>query len=154
MCTGIRQGGLRGVAVAAAALLVALACGTSQGSQAASSPGVTADSILIGTTQPLSGAGSLYASVSRGSNAYFAYLNDRGGVGGRKISYKVYDDANDPSRAVALARQLVTQDGVFAVANELGTPINLATRPYVNQEPVRGLFVGTGSSPCGLAHMQ
>jgi branched-chain amino acid transport system substrate-binding protein len=144
---------LKALALAAGGLLVALACGTAQGTTTTTTaqnvPGVTSNSILIGTTTPLSGAASAYASVSKGSTAYFNYLNDKGGINGRKITYKVYDDAYDPSKAVPLARQLITQDNVFAIFNELGTPVNLATRDYINSQNVPDLFVATGSSHWG-----
>src|SRR5262252_3964348 len=149
---------LKGLALAAGALLVALACGTTQGTTTTTTaqnvPGVTSNSILIGTTTPLSGAASAYASVSKGSTAYFNYLNDKGGVDGRKITYKVYDDAYDPSKSVPLARQLITQDNVFAIFNELGTPVNLATRDYINSQGVPDLFVATGSSHWGSDYKQ
>src|SRR2546429_9466220 len=153
-----RSGGwLRGLAAAAAALLVGLACGTTQGTTtgpAKNDPGVTASEVLIGSTFPLSGPASAYASIQRGSLAYFSWLNDQGGVNGRKITDKVYDDGYDPSRAVPLVRQLITQDNVFAVFNELGTPVNLATRDYINQEKVPDLFVATGSSHWGADYKQ
>ncbi|HXM56759.1 MAG TPA: ABC transporter substrate-binding protein [Candidatus Dormibacteraeota bacterium] len=148
---------LRCAAAAVAALLVALACGTTQGTSsgpAANVPGVTDKDVLIGTTTPLSGAASAYAPVSKGATAYFQYVNARGGVNGRTITYKVYDDAYDPAKAVPLVRQLVTQDNVFAVVNELGTPVNLATRDYLNQEKVPDLFVATGSSHWGADYKQ
>src|SRR4029077_13167238 len=130
------------------ALLVGLACGTTQGTpnQAANVPGVTANSILIGTTTPLSGSASAYAPVSRGASAWHAYINDtKGGVNGRKITYKVLDDGYDPAKAVPLTNQLVTQDNVFAMVGQLGTPVVIATRPYLNQQQVPDLFVATGS---------
>src|SRR5215467_369097 len=151
--------GLRGFAIAVGALLVALACGTTQGTSnntgaAQNVPGVTDSSILIGTTQPLSGAASAYATISAGSTAYFKYLNDKGGINGRKITYTVDDDAYDPAKSVPLVRQLITQDNVFAIFNELGTPVNLATRPYINQQKVPDLFVATGSSHWGSEYKQ
>jgi ABC-type branched-subunit amino acid transport system substrate-binding protein len=146
----------RSLATAGVALVVGLACGTSQGTPttAQNVPGVTSNEILIGTTTPLSGAASVYASVSKGSTAYFNYVNDHGGINGRKITYKVYDDAYDPSKSVPLVRQLITQDQVFAVFNELGTPVNLATRDYINQQQVPDLFVATGSSHWGNDYKQ
>ena len=151
-----RQAGWRGLAVAAVALLVGLACGTTQGTQSTTTndPGVTSSEILIGTTQPLSGSASAYASISKGEQAYFGWLNDKGGVNGRKINYKVYDDAYDPSKSIQFVRQLVTQDQVFAVFNELGTPVNIATRPYLNEQKVPDLFVATGSSHWGAEYKQ
>jgi branched-chain amino acid transport system substrate-binding protein len=147
---------VRGLAVSAGAALVALACGTTQGSTttAQNAPGVTANSILVGTTQPLSGAASAYATISRGETAYFSYVNAHGGVNGRSIDYRVYDDAYDPSKSVPLVHQLITQDNVFAIFNELGTPVNLATRDYINQQKVPDLFVATGSSHWGSDYKQ
>ena len=152
-----RHRGLRELAVAVGATLVALACGTTQGGTsgpAQNVPGVTDKEILIGTTTPLSGAASAYASISKGSTAYFQYVNSKGGVNGRTITYKVYDDSYDPAKSVPLVRQLITQDNVFAIFNELGTPVNLATRDYINQEKVPDLFVATGSSHWGADYKQ
>jgi branched-chain amino acid transport system substrate-binding protein len=148
--------GLKSFTLGVAALLVSLACGTTQGTTttAQAVPGVTSSEILIGTTTPLSGAASAYASISKGSTAYFQWLNDQGGVNGRKITYKVYDDGYDPSKAVPLVHQLITQDQVFAVFNELGTPVNLATRTYINEQKVPDLFVATGSSHWGTEYKQ
>src|SRR5215472_13480686 len=156
MQTSFRHRWGRSLATAGVALVVGLACGTSQGTPttAQNVPGVTSNEILIGTTTPLSGAASAYASISKGSTAYFNYLNDHGGINGRSIKYLVYDDAYDPSKSVPLVRQLITQDNVFAVFNELGTPVNLATRDYINQEKVPDLFVATGSSHWGTDYKQ
>ncbi len=151
------QRGLRGFAVAVGALLVALACGTTQGTTTTTAqnvPGVTDNQIVIGTTQPQSGAASAYASISAGSTAYFKYLNDKGGINGRSISYKVDDDGYDPAKSVPLVRELITQDNVFAIFNELGTPVNLATRDYINQQKVPDLFLATGSSHWGSDYKQ
>ena len=156
MQTSFRHRWGRSLATAGVALVVGLACGTSQGTPttAQNVPGVTSNEILIGTTTPLSGAASVYASISKGVTAYFNYVNDHGGINGRKVTYKVYDDAYDPSKSVPLVRQLITQDQVFAVFNELGTPVNLATRDYINQQGVPDLFVATGSSHWGSDYKQ
>ena len=55
----------------------------------AGDPGVTSDTILLGATVPLTGDEVAYAAVARGSNAYFQYVNDHGGVRGRKIRYQL-----------------------------------------------------------------
>jgi branched-chain amino acid transport system substrate-binding protein len=147
--------GLRGLAIVTGALLATLACGTTQGTNTAQNvPGVTDSQITIGTTTPLSGSASAYASISKGATAYFSYLNDKGGVNGRKIKYIVDDDAYDPAKSVPLVRQLITQDNVFAIFNELGTAVNLATREYINQQNVPDLFVATGSSHWGSDYKQ
>jgi branched-chain amino acid transport system substrate-binding protein len=108
-------------------------------------PGVTSTSILLGGTAPLTGPETAYAPVARGAQAYFAYVNAHGGVFKRKITYKVLDDAYDPSKTVQATRQLVQQDQVFAIFNSIGTEHVLAVRPYLNQVKVPQLFVGSGA---------
>jgi ABC-type branched-subunit amino acid transport system substrate-binding protein len=152
-----RRYGWRAVAIAAAALTASLACGTTQGGgnqQATKEVGVTDTTITIGTTTPLSGSASFYAPVSKAAAAYYAYINAQGGVNGRQIKYIVYDDGYDPAKAVPFTHQLVEQDGVFAVVGQLGTPINTATRPYLNQQKVPDLFVATGASKWGAEYKQ
>src|SRR2546430_17394914 len=72
-----------------------------------STPGVTSKQILIGGTTPLSGPASAYASVAKGADAYFKYVNAHGGVFGRSIKYKYEDDAYDPSQTIQKTRDLV-----------------------------------------------
>ena len=132
---------------AVALLVVALAVGipaASAGRQDA--PGVTPTTVLIGGTVPLTGPAAAFGVVGPGAAAYFAYVNDHGGVNGRKIIYKYYDDGYDPAQTVQLTRQLVQQDNVLAVFNTIGTPNALAVQPLLNQLKVPGLFAGTGAS--------
>jgi branched-chain amino acid transport system substrate-binding protein len=131
-------------ALAAALLALALASGASGATSA--DPGVSSTEILLGGTAALTGPESAYyAPVARGAQAYFAYVNGRGGVFNRKIVYKVVDDAYDPTKTVEATRQLIQQDRVFAIFNSIGTEHTLAVRPLVNQAKVPHLFLGTGS---------
>jgi len=113
---------------------------------------VTSSSILLGGTAPLTGPETAYAPVARGAQAYFAYVNAHGGVFKRKITYKVLDDAYDPSKTVQATRQLVQQDQVFAIFNSIGTEHVLAVRPYLNQVGVPQLFVGSGADVIAKQH--
>ena len=123
--------------------VLALAGGASGATR--TDPGVTPTSVLLGGTAALSGAESAYyAPVAKGAQAYFAYVNAHGGVNGRQIDYKVVDDAYDPAQTVQATRQLVQQDGVFAIFNSIGTEHMIAVRPFLNQLKVPQLFVGTG----------
>jgi branched-chain amino acid transport system substrate-binding protein len=131
--------------IAAFAAPVALA----GGSERTADPGVTATSILLGGTSPLSGTASAYASVARGADAYFKFVNARGGVVGRKITYKYLDDAYNPAQTVQATRQLVEQDKVFAIFNALGTEHNDAIRDYLNAQSVPQLFVASGATKWG-----
>jgi branched-chain amino acid transport system substrate-binding protein len=121
---------------------------------ASADPGVTPTQILLGGTGPLTGPESAYAPVLNGANAYFRYVNDHGGVFGRKIVYQIEDDSYDASQTVLLTKKLVEQDGVFAIFNSVGTPHSLAVRPYLNQLGVPQLFVGSGADSIATAHAQ
>ena len=125
---------------------LALAAGAACPVSAENAPGVTNTQIVLGGLHPFSGPASAYGAFGKGAEAYFDYVNDNGGVNGRKITYKDLDDAYSPPQAVQLTRQLVEQDNVFAMFNTLGTPSNTAIRPYLNQKEVPQLFVATGAT--------
>ncbi len=128
-----------------AALLVALTLVSTAGAATTADPGITAKTILLGGTVPLSGEASAFGSVGPGAKAYFDYVNAKGGVRGRKIRYVYYDDAYNPAQTIQLTRRLVEQDKVFAIFNSVGTNNNLAVRPYLNAQKVPQLFAGDGS---------
>jgi branched-chain amino acid transport system substrate-binding protein len=126
-------------------LLVALMLASAAGAATTGDPGITAKTILIGGTVPLSGEASAFGSVGPGAKAYFDYVNSKGGVNGRRIEYRYYDDGYDPVQTVQLTRKLVEQDKVFAIFNSVGTANNAAIQPYLNQRRVPQLFVGDGA---------
>jgi branched-chain amino acid transport system substrate-binding protein len=134
---------------AAAAVLAALALVASAGASTAADPGLTPTTILLGGTVPLTGEAAAFGSVGPGAKAYFDYVNARGGVHGRKIEYRFYDDAYNPAQTVQLTRRLVEQDRVFAVFNSVGTANNLAVRDYLNAQKVPQLFAADGSQSIG-----
>ena len=122
---------------------------TGAGAAPQAEPGLSSSTILIGGTAPLSGEASSGGAVARGAEAYFKYVNARGGVHGRKIDYKYLDDGYDPGRTVQAVRQLVQQDRVFAIFNTLGTSNNLAIRPFLNAAKIPQLFVASGARTFG-----
>jgi branched-chain amino acid transport system substrate-binding protein len=148
--------GLRRLAAVAAGALALVACGAQQTStqQAKTVPGVTNDTISLGATYPLSGSATPYAAIAVGSNAYFQYVNDHGGVNGRKIKYTVLDDQYLPANTPAKTRELVEVDKIFAAFGTLGTAPNASVRPYYNQNQVPQLFVFTGASIWGSEYKQ
>jgi branched-chain amino acid transport system substrate-binding protein len=139
----------RAATLFAAAALLAVPAATAGH---AGTPGVSATQILIGGTGPLSGPESQYEPVLTGAKAYFDYVNDHGGVFGRKIVYKIEDDQYDPSKTAQFTRQLVEQDGVFAIFNTIGTEHSIAIRDYLNSMKVPELFVGSGAESIAAEH--
>src|SRR5205814_1907276 len=81
-------------------LLAALALVPTALAGGAATPGVTATTITIGGTVPITGPAALFGSIGRGADAYFKYVNARGGVNGRKVKYIYLDDAYDPPKTV------------------------------------------------------
>jgi ABC-type branched-subunit amino acid transport system substrate-binding protein len=126
--------------------LAAAAAALALGAPAAT-PGVTATTITIGGTVPLNGPAAAYASVGRGAEAYFRYVNSRGGVFGRRIAYKYLDDEFEVAKTIQLTRQLVEQEQVLAIFNSVGTEHALAIRPYLNERKVPHLFIGIRAPP-------
>jgi branched-chain amino acid transport system substrate-binding protein len=131
--------------------LLALVVAGLAGASSVEDPGVTPATILIGGTVPLTGEAAAFGSIGPGAKAYFDHVNARGGVHGRRITYRFYDDAYNPAQTVQLTRKLVEQDRVFAIFNSLGTANNLAIRDYLNVQKVPHLFAGDGSRAIGTA---
>ena len=146
---------MRRVMLIALALVASLGITASTATTASTEAGVTATSIKIGGTFPLSGPASLYATIPVAMKAYFSYINARRGpdgkrgVYGRQIIWNYKDDQYSPPNAVQLTRGLVEQDNVFAIVGSLGTEVNLAIRPYLNSKKVPHMLVSTGATTWG-----
>ncbi len=110
----------------------------------AEAPGVTDNSILIGSCSALDGpAHFLGRQTVLGASAYLHMINDDGGVFGRKIQLEAFDDSYDPDRAPACFKRMI-KEGVFALGFFVGTPTAKVYVPLAQEEkiPVIGLFTG------------
>src|SRR6478609_8431564 len=56
-----------------------------------------------------------FTTIGKTAAAYFACVNDNGGINGRPISYKLYTEALDPNQEKALARKMIESDKVVGV---------------------------------------
>ena len=108
-------------------------------------PGVSDTEIKIGNTVPYSGPASAYGVIGKSEAAYFAMINDQGGVNGRKINFISRDDGYSPPKTVEQVRKLVEQDQVLLLFSTLGTPSNTAIQGYLNDNKVPQLFVASGA---------
>lgn len=109
-------------------------------------PGVSDTEIKIGNTVPYSGPASAYGAVGKSEAAYFAMINDQGGINGRKVNFLSRDDSYSPPKTVEVVRKLVEEDQVLLMFGTLGTPPNTAIQGYLNDNKVPQLFVTTGAS--------
>jgi len=111
--------------------------------------GVTSSEIKLGITLPLTGAASPgYNKIGNAMNAYFKYVNDNGGVYGRKINLIQKNDEYSPQLAIAKTNELILKDKVFALVGPLGTATYTAVHKSVGiaRRGVPSLFLNTGFS--------
>jgi ABC-type branched-subunit amino acid transport system substrate-binding protein len=135
--------------LAIAALTVASVPAQALNPNMGSDPGITASSIKLGMTSPLTGiAAPGYSKIPGAMKAYFDYVNTNGGVYGRKITLVSKDDQYIPNTAVAKANELILRDKVFALIGTLGTASTKAVTAstQLSQRGIPSLFVNSGWS--------
>jgi branched-chain amino acid transport system substrate-binding protein len=136
-----------------AALLVGLlATAAAAGTAAAShesTPGVSKKQITIGGTFPFTGPAALYKTIPVAEQAYFKYVNAKGGVFHRKINDITMDDGYNPAQTVPDVKKLVEKDHVFAIVGSLGTAPGLSTWGYLNKHKVPQVLLATGDAYWG-----
>ena len=98
---------------------------------AAAEDGVTDNSIKIGVMAPLTGVGSSYSKAQIGLDAYYKWVNDQGGVNGRKIETVLEDYACDSAKGVAAVKKLIHQDKVFMLHGNSCSAVAMAIKPIV-----------------------
>jgi ABC-type branched-subunit amino acid transport system substrate-binding protein len=111
--------------------------------------GASDSEILIGQTNPYSGPLSSYSTQGKAETAYYAMINQQGGINGRKITLLSLDDGYSPPKTVEITRKLVEDDKVLALIGTMGTPTNSAIVKYMNAKKVPHLFLATGASKWG-----
>jgi ABC-type branched-subunit amino acid transport system substrate-binding protein len=111
--------------------LLLLACGR-----------VFADDIVIGMSAAFTGPSrALGIELYRGSMAYLEAVNRAGGVHGRNIVIRAYDDRYDPTLAVQNTIKLVEEDDVFVLANYVGTPTVTRVLPLLKSYRKKDTFL-------------
>jgi branched-chain amino acid transport system substrate-binding protein len=108
-------------------------------------PGVFDDRILFGQSAAFEGpAAALGLGMREGILASFNEANAAGGVNGRRLELVSYDDGYEPEKAIANTKRLITENGVFALVGEVGTPTSNAAQPISTEAgvPFIGPFTG------------
>lgn len=122
----------------AASLLLALA------PHVRADEGVSDTTVKWGMSVPLSGPNAAYGrAMKEGIEAYFAQVNARGGVAGRRLELVALDDGYETATAVANAKQLIDGHKVFALLGFYGTSPTEAVLPVL--EARRVPLIGTVS---------
>ncbi len=108
--------------------------------------------IKIGNLQSLSGPFAAYGEEMNPVVQYMVKkINDEGGIrsmGGAKLELISSDDASQPSRTVAEARRLITEEKVSAILGTMFTPQLLAATQVAEEykTPILGLISATSRS--------
>jgi branched-chain amino acid transport system substrate-binding protein len=112
----------------------------------AQSPGVTAKRILFGQSAALGGPAAILGTEMRiGIMAAFEEINRTGGIGGRRLELRSYDDRYEPELAIANTRRLINNDRVFALIGAVGTPTSAAAEPIARAAGVPFIAPFTGA---------
>jgi branched-chain amino acid transport system substrate-binding protein len=117
------------------------------GEARADEPGITPDSITIGTFGPITGPAAYIGLAGRdGANLAIKEINAAGGINGRKLTMIFEDDGHSPTKALAAVKKLIDQDHVsliFCVAGSNGT---IGSIDFV-RENGRVMYVSFASAP-------
>jgi branched-chain amino acid transport system substrate-binding protein len=110
-----------------------------------------AEDIVVGMSAPFTGASrALGIELYRGSMAYLAQVNSQGGVHGRKIVIKAYDDGYNPTPAIDNTVRLIDHDNVFLLFDYVGTPTTTRCLPLLKRRSKQSVLLFcpfTGAQP-------
>ena len=101
--------------------------GTATAPASGGTPGVTADTILLGEVGSLTGSEATFGISTR--NAIELAINEvnaAGGVKGKKIEVRVYDNQSKPEEAAQAANRLINQDNVLLILGEVASSNSMA----------------------------
>jgi ABC-type branched-subunit amino acid transport system substrate-binding protein len=105
--------------------------------------------IRIGNVMPYTGELAAFASIGKTEAAYFAMINERGGINGRRVKFLSYDDSSDPEVASEQLHKLADDDKVLFMFGSFGMQGNLAIRTYLNDRKIPQLFIASGEEEWG-----
>ncbi len=97
--------------------------------------GTAGDKLVIGQSVELSGQATGKENME-GALAYFAWLNSQGGIHGRQIELKTYDDKRDIAQTRKNTEKLLNQDNAIALFGYRSTPTVEAALPLAQKAKV------------------
>ena len=155
---------LRRCLVVTVALLTACgglaACGSTKKATPATAtptPGVTPTTITVGNVSSISGPiPGIFQGAQYGAEAYFAYINSMGGVGGRMLKLQTGDDgfncSQNGNETTSILPQVLAFVGSFSTSDTCSAPIfaknpNVADVSFVIDPPNEALANNFSVSP-------
>jgi branched-chain amino acid transport system substrate-binding protein len=110
--------------------------------------------IVFGVITPLSPPGEtgLGQLVKRGSEIAVDYLNDKGGVLGRKVAISIQDSAGKNEQGVAAYRRLVSNEKAVAVFGFIHSGVNIAVNEVAKEMGIPTMGTQTGAGDVTAKH--
>ena len=113
--------------------------------------------LVLGQSLPLTGpSGQLGLSYLAGANAWFSYVNSKGGIYGRKIKLISLDDQYEPEQTLRNTKKLLDPNQLAQLCSEcgpaialfgyVGTPTTKVILPMVENQKIPLVAPMTGAS--------
>lgn len=114
---------------------------------APSQSALTSDKLLMGGVTALTGPQATFGEGARmGANLATKELNARGGILGRQVDVVYRDDEANPTKAVQVVQELISNQGVSVILGPINTPNALAVAPAVTEAKLINLQITTGTA--------
>lgn len=95
------------------------------------------DVILLGEVGSLTGSEAAFGISTRDGIAMaIDEANEAGGVKGKKLAVRVYDDQSKPEEAASAVTRLITQDKVLVILGEVASSNSLAMAPKAQEAKI------------------
>ena len=107
-------------------------------------PGFDDKEIRVAQFGPQTGPAAPWGAVARGSGLLFQVVNEDGGIHGRKIKYFLRDDQYNPAQSVAIVKELVEKEGIFAFTGGVSSAGGNAVKGFLAENKI--LWVTPGSA--------
>ncbi len=112
----------------------------------ANDSGVTDNAIILGQSCALSGPSEdLGKEMRAGIISALDQENIKGGIHGRQIKLISRDDYYEPGQAIKNTLDLISNENVFALIGEVGTPTSRVVLPIIKKEKIPFIAPFTGA---------
>lgn len=135
------------VSFAVAASLVGCAGTSKETASSNTQAGGKPNAYKIGIDLELTGPASVWGVPQKNAIEMLVKdINGKGGINGVPIELVVYDNESSETQALVVAKKLVEQDQVLAIIGGGTTPTTMPIIPYVTQQKVPVVSVGSGDA--------
>jgi branched-chain amino acid transport system substrate-binding protein len=107
--------------------------------------GITDTTIKIANIGPFTGEAAIFNPLNYGPEAYLRYINDQGGVNGRKFETVFLDSACDEAKGIAAAKKAIYEEEAFMVLAQPCSGVAMAIKPSLEEASMP--WIGLSANP-------